>query len=86
MFMARMKVIHVNNMKKYMEREECVLQLTVVAEEESVDRLVRLKERCKEYREDDIKRIKDDFSDVLSELPVSTEIIRMVITLVMLIQ
>lgn len=55
------------------------MRLTVVAEEETAERLVRMKERCKEYREEGIEMIMSEFENVLCEHPGSTETTEIVI-------
>ena len=59
--------MHVNTLKKYVERDEPVRRLTVVAEEGSLAN-VRLKTKTSEYVEGDVESIKSDFVDALQEI------------------
>lgn len=56
---GRAKVVHVNTLKKYVERDEPVRRLTVVAEEGRCGSVsnVRLKTRTSEYVEEDVENI-----------------------------
>ena len=54
-------------------------RLTVVAEEERVESLVKLKKQCGEYQEENIMKIKEEFRDVLSESPGRTDTSEIVI-------
>ena len=52
---SRVKVVHINNLKLYVAREECVNRLTVVASEEKD--VVALAKRSEEYVEEDIREL-----------------------------
>ena len=72
---GRPRVVHINTLKACVEREEPVRRLTVVAElgDEEPDGKVRLKNKCKEFKEEDIERLKSEFGDVLVDTPGNTD-------------
>jgi len=56
---GKQKVVHINNVKQYVEREECVRALTVMEveiEEEQSDVELRV-EKCEKFREGDVQNI-----------------------------
>lgn len=73
------KVVHINSIKLYTEREDVVNRIMVVGSEEEDDGAVCLVDRSKEYVARDVKLIEVKFEDVLSEVPGKTEAVQMVI-------
>ena len=72
---GRARVVHINTLKACVKREEPVRRLTVVTElgDEEPGGKVRLKNKCKEFKEEDIERWKSEFGDVLVDTPGNTD-------------
>ena len=70
----RSKLVHVNNLKSFKERELEVCALTVLAEEKELQDTssVLHVEECEGYKEKDIGKILAEFKDVMSETPGKT--------------
>ena len=71
---GKVRVVHVNTLKCYVERDEPVRRLTVVVED-GVDESVspgNLVEVCKGFVPEDVVKLKDDFEDVLRDVPDDT--------------
>ena len=71
------KVVHVNCLKKFKEREE-VNRLDVVLEEESQERNV-LRDDCEGLIAEELEGVMEEFRDVFSDVPGNTARVRMVI-------
>ena len=74
---SRPKVVHINTLKVCVEREEPVRRLTVVADEGGgmpKANVMRLKTRHAEFVEEDVRRLQEEFRDVLVDTPGNTEI------------
>ncbi len=69
------KVVHVNCIKKFKEREE-VNTLDVVLEEEIRERS-KLRDDCEGFVEQELEEIMREFGDVFSEVPGNTDRVRM---------
>ena len=78
---GRHKVLHLNNMKKYWEREEEVMRLTVVAEDfdEDVDVRTKIGGVCDDFEVEEVDKLVEEFPDVFSNLPGKTDVCTMVI-------
>ena len=73
---GKAKVLHVNNLKKFYEREESVLRLALVAEDWSEDEVVgtKLFGSCPEFNEKKVvEGLKGEFPEVFSDLPGRTD-------------
>ena len=73
---GKAKVLHVNNLKKFHEREESVLRLALVAEDWSEDEVVgtKLFGSCPDFNEKEVvEKLKEEFPDVFSDLPGRTD-------------
>ena len=73
---GKVKILHVNNLKKYFERTEDVLRLALVAEDWSEDEVVgtKLYGCCPDFVEEDVvKGLRAEFPEVFSDLPGKTE-------------
>ena len=75
----RSKVVHVNNLKSFKERELEVCALTVLAEEKELQDTssVLHVEECEGYKDKDIGKILAEFKDAMSETPGKTEVVKM---------
>ena len=71
-------VVHINAINKYEEREAGVRRLTIIADKVKEERCMK-PEKSLEYREGDIKELEKEFSDVLTEEPGYTNIVKMTI-------
>ena len=73
---GKSKVLHINNLKKYNEREEVVLRIAVVAEEicEEEKRGIRMDGVCKDFDFGKIARLKEEFPNVFCDLPGKTDL------------
>ena len=74
---GRVKVLHVNNLKKYHPRTEEVLRLALVAEDWSNDEEVgtKLHGKCKDFNEEEVvKQLKAEYPEVFSDLPGRTTV------------
>ena len=72
---GRAKLLHINNLKKFWEREETVLRLALVAEDWSEDEEVgtKLKGKCKDFDEVKVvEMLRGEFPEVFSDLPGKT--------------
>ena len=77
----KQKVVHINNMKRYVEREECVQALTVVAEEVQEDSKVKLRvEKCEGF-EEELERVLVESKEILVDKPGETGVVMMDIEL-----
>ena len=73
---GKAKVLHVNNLKKFYEREERILRLALVAEDWSEDEVVgtKLFGSCPEFDERKVvEGLKGEFPEVFSDLPGKTD-------------
>ena len=73
---GKAKVLHVNNLKKFFEREESVLRLALVAEDWSEDEVVgtKLFGSCPDFDEKKVvEGLKGEFPEVFSDLPGRTD-------------
>ena len=62
----KQKVVHINNVKRYVEREDCVQALTVVAEEVQEDSKVKLRvEKCEGFHEEKLERVLVESKEIL---------------------
>ena len=69
---GRVKVLHINNLKKFYPREERVLRLALVAEDWADDESVgtRLSGKFEGFKEEEIVQgLKEEFPEVFSDLP-----------------
>ena len=69
---GRVKVLHINNLKKYYPRAEEVLRLALVAEDWSEDEEVgtKLHGKCKDFDEEEvIEQLRAEYPEVFSDLP-----------------
>ena len=69
---GRVKVLHINNLKKYHPRAEEVLRLALVAEDWSNDEEVgtKLHGKCKDFNEKEVvEQLKAEYPEVFSDLP-----------------
>ncbi len=71
------KVVHVNCLKKYKERTE-IRRLDLVLEEGDRERNV-LREECEGFVEEELEKLLEEFGDVFSDVPGSTDRVRMTI-------
>ena len=78
---GRASVLHINNLKKYFERELEVLRLAVVAEDFGQDEAkgVKLQGKCEEFDEKKWDELKKEFEDVFTEVPGRTGVCQLVI-------
>ena len=76
---GRKKVLHINNLKKYFEREEEVMRLAVVAEDWESDCEIGTKTAgiCKEFDGKELEKMKVEFPEVFSDLPGKTGVCRL---------
>ena len=73
---GKAKVLHINNLKRFYEREERVLRLALVAEDWSEDEIVgtKLFGSCPGFDEKEVVgRLKGEFPEVFSDLPGKTD-------------
>ena len=73
------KVLHINNLKLYHEREEEVLRLTVLADdfEEDEDRKIKVEGICVEWDRNEIEKLVDEYPKVFSDEPGRTGVCKM---------
>ena len=73
---GKSKVLHINNLKKYNEREEVVLRIAVVAEEICEEEMkgIRMDGVCKEFDFDAIGKLKEEFPNVFCDRPGKTDV------------
>ena len=78
---GRFRVVHINNVKKFHERELSILRLTVVAEDFSEDEAVGIKVTgdCVDFDMSTVEQLEREFPEVFSNLPGKTEVGQMVI-------
>ena len=71
---GRASVLHINNLKRYFEREAEVLRLAVVAEDfgEEEANGVKLQGVCEDFDETKWDEIRREFSDVFTDMPGKT--------------
>jgi len=74
---GKQKVVHLNNVKKYVEREECVRALMVVAEDVDEEySMVKLRiEECEGYAETELTEELDKWKHVLRSEPGETDVV-----------
>ena len=67
----RYKVLHINNLKRYWEREAEVMRLVVVAEDFEEDEAIgtKVRGRCPEFKEECVSRLKGEFPEVFDDRP-----------------
>ena len=73
---GRAKTLHINNLKRFYERNESVLRLALVAEDWSEDEVVGTKMfgSCRDFDEVEVVRmLKGEFPEVFSDLPGRTD-------------
>ena len=70
------KVLHINNLKQYQEREEVVLRIAVIAEDVCAGEELGLKMDgiCKTFDSRQVARLKDEFPNVFCDLPGRTDV------------
>ena len=69
----KQKVVHINNVKRYVEREECVQVLTVVAEEVQEDSKEELRvAKCEGFNEEELERVLVESKEILVDKPGET--------------
>ena len=77
---GRIKVLHINNLKRFYPREEAVLRLALVAEDWAEDEGVGTK-LCGKYEgfeeEEVVSRLREEFPEVFSDLPGRTTACKM---------
>ena len=80
---GRSRVLHVNNLKKYHEREEAVMRLAVVAEnwEDDCDVGTRLEGVCEEFDVEQLVVMQREYPRVFSDLPGKTGICKLSISI-----
>ena len=73
---GKAKVLHVNNLKKFYEREENVFRLALVAEDWSEDEVIgtKMSGSCGEIGKAEIEELKRSFPEVFSDLPGKTSV------------
>ena len=79
---GRVKVLHINNLKKYYVREERILRVALVAEDWSEDECVgtKLGDVCDGFSEElVVRQLKDEYPEVFSDLPGKTSACQLVI-------
>ena len=78
---GRLRVVHINNVKKFQERELSILRLTVVAEDFSEDEAVGIKVTgdCVDFNVSVVEQLEQEFPEVFSELPGKSEVGQLVI-------
>ena len=78
---GRAVVLHINNLKKYRERELEVLRLSVVAEdfENDEERGVKLQGICQEFDTGRWREIKEEFGEVFTDEPGRTGVCKLAI-------
>ena len=79
---GRSKVLHINNLKKYYEREEAVMRLAVVAEdwEDDSDVGTRLEGVCEEFEIEQLEDMQKEYPRVFSDLPGKTGVCKLCIS------
>ena len=79
---GRKKVLHINNMKRFHEREETVMRVTVVAEdwEGDVEIGTKLSGRCEDFDMKEIDKMRDEYPAVFSDLPGRTGVCKLQIS------
>ena len=74
--------MHINNVKRYVEREECVQALTAVAEEVQDNSKVKLRvEKCEGFNEKELERVLVESKEILVNKPGETGVVMMDIEL-----
>ena len=75
--------MHINNLKVFKERELEICVLTVIAKEEEAEecRKVLRVEQCAGFKVEEIDKVLTEFSDVLSDVPGKTDMVKMNIEL-----
>ncbi len=75
------KVVHVNNVKKFKERELEICALTVLAEDHGLDdsNVLLRDEVCEGFNEEELMGVLSKFSSVMSDLPGETSVAKMTI-------
>ena len=78
---GRTSVLHINNLKRYYEREMEVMRLAVVAEDFGQDEAVgvKLQGRCEDFDEGKWDDVKKEFGDVFMDMPGRTGVCQLVI-------
>ena len=78
---GRSRVVHINNVKKFQEREMSIMRLTVVAEDFSGDEAVGVKVSgdCADFDMSTVEQLEQEFPEVFSNLPGKSEVGQMVI-------
>ena len=76
---GRTSVLHINNLKRYFEREAEVLRLAVVAEDFGEDEAngVKLQGVCEDFDEKKWDEIREEFADVFTDVPGRTGVCRL---------
>ena len=77
---GRVKVLHINNLKKFYPREERVLRLALVAEDWSEDEAVgtKLLGECEEFDEEKVvEELRREYPEVFSDLPGKTSVCKL---------
>ena len=82
---GKTKVMHINNLKLFKEREECVRRLTVVGEYVEDDpglKGVRMGEKCSGFDDKVIEELEAAYPQVFSDRPGRTDLCQLVISTV----
>ena len=73
------KVLHINNLKLYYEREEEIMRLTIVAEdfEDDEDRKVKVEGSCEGFDRKEVERLVEEYPRVFSDIPGKTGVCKL---------
>ena len=73
------KVLHINNLKLYHEREEEVLRLTIMADdcEDDEDRKIKVEGMCDEFDRKEIEKLVEEYPSVFSDVPGRTGVCKL---------
>ena len=78
---GRLKVLHINNLKRFKLREEDVMRLAVIAEdfEEDEDVGMKVSGECDDFDPEQLEKLKEEFPEVFDDLPGKTDVCKLVI-------
>ena len=82
---GKTKVLHVNNLKLFKEREDAIRRLTVVAdslEEDEELEVVKLGDKCSDFDETVVASLESAYPEVFSDRPGKTDLVQLVIVTV----
>ena len=73
---GKSKVLHINHLKRYSEREEVVLRIAVVAEDVCAETEcgVRMQGTCESFDSSQVAKLKEEFPNVFCDWPGKTDI------------